>query len=331
VTVALALFTRDLRVHDNPVLYAAAQSADCVVPLFVLDERILASSYNRPNRARFLADSLADLHTGLRESGAALVVRRGDVTFEVARLAQEMDAGEVHVAADVSGYAQTRQDNLSDALGRRKLVTHDSVTIVAPGSITPNGKDHFAVFTPYLRQWEKQSRPAPLAPPATLRLPSRVWCGVVPRQAEICAGPTSPDLPPGGETQARLRMQAWLDEGVQRYGELHDDLAADGTSRLSPYLHFGCLSATELAVRTAKCGGAVRPRSSASWPGETSTIRSWPHVQSPPTRTTALETTVGCRISRRWTRGEQAVRVIPWSTPACASCSARATCTTGPG
>src|SRR5918998_2360599 len=61
VTVALALFTRDLGVHDNPVLYAAAQSADCVVPLFVLDERILASSYNRPNRARTLADSLADL------------------------------------------------------------------------------------------------------------------------------------------------------------------------------------------------------------------------------------------------------------------------------
>jgi deoxyribodipyrimidine photo-lyase len=167
-----------------------------------------------------------------------------------------MDAGEVHVAADVSGYAQTRQDNLSDALGRRKLVKHDSVTVVAPGSITPNGKDHFAVFTPYLRQWEKQPRRAPLAPPATLRLPPRMRCGAVPRQAEICAGPTSPDLPAGGETQARLRMLAWLDQGVQRYGELHDDLAADGTSRLSPYLHFGCLSATELAVRTAERGGA---------------------------------------------------------------------------
>ncbi|MGH8573524.1 MAG: deoxyribodipyrimidine photo-lyase, partial [Gammaproteobacteria bacterium] len=63
-----------------------------------------------------------------RKEGAALVLRRGDVTFEVARLAQEVDAGEVHVAADVSGYAQTRQDRLSDALGRRRLVTHDSVT-----------------------------------------------------------------------------------------------------------------------------------------------------------------------------------------------------------
>lgn len=51
-------------------------------------------------------------------------------------------------------------------------------------------------------------------------------------------------------------MQAWLGKGVQRYAELHDDLAADGTSRLSPYLHLGCLSATELASRAAECGGA---------------------------------------------------------------------------
>jgi deoxyribodipyrimidine photo-lyase len=51
-------------------------------------------------------------------------------------------------------------------------------------------------------------------------------------------------------------MQAGCDDGLPRYGELHDDLAADGTSRLSPYLHFGCLSATELVGRTAKRGGA---------------------------------------------------------------------------
>ncbi len=256
MTVAVALFTRDLRVHDNPVLHAAARAADNVVPLFVLDDRILASGYNRPNRARFLADSLADLHTRLRELGAVLVLRRGDVTSEVARLAQEVDAEEVHIAADVSGYAQARQHRLSDALGRRQLVVHDSVTVVPPGSVTPSGNDHFAVFTPYLRHWEKQPRRAPLPPPPRLTLPSGVRHGTVPRQAEICPGTTSPDLPTGGETKARQLMQTWLAKGVRSYSERHDDLAADGTSRLSPYLHFGCLSPTELAGLTAGCGGA---------------------------------------------------------------------------
>jgi hypothetical protein len=40
-SIAVALFTRDLRVHDNPVLTAAAE-ADTVIPLFVLDSAIAA-------------------------------------------------------------------------------------------------------------------------------------------------------------------------------------------------------------------------------------------------------------------------------------------------
>ncbi len=57
-SVAIALFTRDLRVHDNPVLSAAA-GTDEIVPLFVIDSAI--ASFAVPNRAHFLADSLADL------------------------------------------------------------------------------------------------------------------------------------------------------------------------------------------------------------------------------------------------------------------------------
>ena len=36
-----------------------------------------------------------------------------------------------------------------------------------------------------------------------------------------------------------------------RYDHSHDDLAADATSRLSPYLHFGCLSPLEVAERAS--------------------------------------------------------------------------------
>jgi deoxyribodipyrimidine photo-lyase len=39
--------------------------------------------------------------------------------------------------------------------------------------------------------------------------------------------------------------------GVARYPEHHDDLAADDTSRLGPYMHFGCVSPAEVARRAA--------------------------------------------------------------------------------
>ena len=51
-------------------------------------------------------------------------------------------------------------------------------------------------------------------------------------------------------------LDTWEAAALRRYGELHDDVAADATSRLSPYLHFGCVSPLELAARCgARAGG----------------------------------------------------------------------------
>jgi 2-polyprenyl-3-methyl-5-hydroxy-6-metoxy-1,4-benzoquinol methylase len=58
----------------------------------------------------------------------------------------------------------------------------------------------------------------------------------------------------GGETAGRAGLTRWLGLGLDTYDTAHDALAADGTSRLSPYLHFGCVSARELAVRARRQG-----------------------------------------------------------------------------
>lgn len=78
--VSVALFTADLRVHDNPVLRAALRDAQRVVPLFVVDTGIRRTGFAVPNRAAFLADSLADLDAALRQWGGRLVMRVGDVS-----------------------------------------------------------------------------------------------------------------------------------------------------------------------------------------------------------------------------------------------------------
>ena len=78
MTAAVVLFTRDLRVHDNPALHAACAAAEHVVPLFVLDDEVLGR-FGAPNRIAFLLESLRDLDGSLRARGGALVVRRGDV------------------------------------------------------------------------------------------------------------------------------------------------------------------------------------------------------------------------------------------------------------
>jgi deoxyribodipyrimidine photo-lyase len=73
---------------------------------------------------------------------------------------------------------------------------------------------------------------------------------------DLIRGDTSPALPRGGESAGRERLTAWIRTGLERYGERHDDLAGDATSRLSPYLRFGCVSPREVFERVHDRPGA---------------------------------------------------------------------------
>lgn len=257
MTVSVVLFTADLRLHDHPPLRAALDAGKEVVPLFVRDERIVAAGFAKPNRAAFLADCLADLDAGLRERGGRLIVRSGDVVDTVRKVAEEAGADQVHLSADVSGYAHRREERLRAALEAdgRRLEVHDAVvTAVPPGTVTPQSSDHFAVFGPYARKWEKQHLRTPLAAPRTVRVPRDIPSDEVPSRDSV--GHVSEGLATGGERAARARLTAWNRGGLAGYEDGQDDLAGDATSRLSPHLHFGTLSVTEVVHKARKKGGA---------------------------------------------------------------------------
>jgi deoxyribodipyrimidine photo-lyase len=145
VDVAVVLFTRDLRVHDNPAL-AACRAARRVVPMFVVHSALRVP----PIRRAFLAGALADLRDGLRRRGGDLVIRTGDPVVEAVRLAGEVGAQWIAVARDVTPYAQRRHARLEAACQQERLALRgfDSLTVVPPLAIAPRGGDHYRVFTP---------------------------------------------------------------------------------------------------------------------------------------------------------------------------------------
>lgn len=237
---AVVLLTRDLRLHDNPALVAALDAAETVLPLFVHDDGIRATPFAAEPRTRLLERALGDLDASLRRIGGALATRRGDVVAETVRAVRAARADAVFASADASAYAQERERRLARELDLRLVNGH---FVVRPGEVAPAGRDHYQVFSPYHRAWRGVPTGDPLDAPRALRLPA----GVVP-------GPPLPALG-GGEGEGRARMRRWLRDGLPAYGDARDALAADATSRLSPFLHLGCVSARELAVEARRRGG----------------------------------------------------------------------------
>jgi deoxyribodipyrimidine photo-lyase len=242
------LFHRDLRVHDHPALLAAGGTGGGVVPLFVVDPRLPASR----NRLAFLAECLADLRESLRQRGGDLLVRHGDPVTEAVRVATTTGASGIEVSADVSAYATTRQRRLVAACdhARLDLRLHPGVTLVPPGELRPAGGDHYQVFTPYWRVWQRQRWRDELLAPGRIPLPGGLSGG---DPAEVLRAPagTAPAAVAGGEAAARGRLATWAGR-AGRYPDLRDDLAAGHTSRLSQDLHFGCLSPRTVAGACAE-------------------------------------------------------------------------------
>jgi deoxyribodipyrimidine photo-lyase len=238
-STALVWFRRDLRVHDHPPLRAALDAHDRVVPVFVFDDRLLNGRHASGSRTRFMRECLADLREALRQRGGDLVIARGTPERELPELARAHDARAVYFASDASPFAMARDERVEDALRAAAIEPRRT-----PGNFVADiGKLRaYTVFTPFWRAWQKLPRRDVIGAPRNVPVPANLAAGELPG---LALGDLVPDPLPGGETAGRERMNRWLRDGIADYAARHDRLAG-GTSMLSPYLHFGCLSAREL-------------------------------------------------------------------------------------
>jgi deoxyribodipyrimidine photo-lyase len=266
--IALVWFRRDLRVHDHPALRAARDSADTVVPVFCFDDGLLRGRHASGPRTQFLLECLADLDGALRDRGSRLVVRRGPPQHELPALAAHTGAGAVHVSADAGPFARRRQREVREGLGEDvEFHVHPGLFAVdrLDAIRTQNG-DAYTVFTPFHRNWVTQPRRDVVGAPRRLPpLPAQLAAGTLPTLGELGLEQECEDPAPGGESAGREALRRFLARGVRGYHEGRDRLAGNEVSRLSPYLHFGCISPREVEHRLPDGEGAAAYRRQLCW------------------------------------------------------------------
>jgi len=243
-------FRRDLRLADHAALTAAAGDGPVVV-LFVLDDETPGQFAIGESQRWWLHHSLAALAARLE---GKLLLRRGAAAKVVREVAREVGAVSVHATRLYEPWERVTEQALTD------LVTlHDGETLVPLEQITTKAGTPFKVYGAFWSALAEQLPPPTLLPEPELKLANPPAGD---RLAEWHLLPTRPDwaarfgdhaVP--GEAGALDQLEAFGDHAPLYH--LRRDLPSDeGTSRLSPHLHFGELSPRRVWHALAPRGGS---------------------------------------------------------------------------
>jgi deoxyribodipyrimidine photo-lyase len=246
-------FRRDLRLADNPALAAAAAGGQPVIAVYILDDE--APGPWRPGGASrwWLHLSLRSLSARLATAGSGLVLRRGPAGPVLRHLLAETGARAVFWNRLYDPWAVRRDTAIKADLASQGVTvgSHNGALLFEPSRIQSRNGKPFRVFTPFWRACVAAPPPErPLAAPARLRpaaLPTAE------RLEDWRLLPTRPDWAGGlratwepGEPAGLRRLTAFVDDALMRYGAERNRPDRGGTSRLSPHLHFGEISARQV-------------------------------------------------------------------------------------
>jgi deoxyribodipyrimidine photo-lyase len=249
-------FRRDLRLGDNPALAAAMESADEVVAVFILDEKLIKTSGSK--RLAYLGRSLRELDKSLMES---LHVMVGDQVEVLQELCERYGATQVHISEEFEPYGKARDLRVEQA--GIKLIRTGSPYAVSPGRVRkPSDGTPYKVYTPFYRGWLDHGYRGPAKLSKELKL-ARPSSGD--RNFPDWKAPQGFDIPPAGEAAALLRWKEFKKRSLDLYDEQRNFAGIDGTSKLSHHLKFGEIHPRTLLADLGKSKAHEVYRKEIAW------------------------------------------------------------------
>ncbi len=245
-------FRQDLRLRDHQALTAAVARGGPVLPVYTWAPEEEGAWPPGAASRWWLHHSLASLDASLQRRGSRLLIRRGPSLATLRDLVRESGAGAVTWSRRYEPASVARDAEIKSALRADgvEAESFESALLVEPWEIRTREGQPYKVFTPFWRALAGgpppgQPQPAPARVP-----PPRAW----PSSLTLEDLRLLPEIPwdagfrkawQPGEDGAHAALESFLDDGVDRYDGARDAMARQGTSRLSPHLHFGEISPRE--------------------------------------------------------------------------------------
>lgn len=240
------IFTKDLRLSDNRALLQAIEGKEQTLLVYILDTR--ESEQIGGASCSWLHHSLHNLALDIAQKGGKLILKRGDPT----RIIPELMAK--HGFAEVFFNDNYEPGFFADIKYLKKLgITtkiFSSTTLFSPETILTKQGSIFRVFTPFYKALQKSGPPekclkAPKWLPPSVKEKSLTLAALNLVPALAWDAPFYQNFTPG-EKGAQVRLEQFFATGKDRYQHDRDYPQLEGTSYLSPHLHWGEISARQI-------------------------------------------------------------------------------------
>ncbi|MCC7420598.1 MAG: deoxyribodipyrimidine photo-lyase [Planctomycetaceae bacterium] len=265
---SLVWFRHDLRLDDNPALRAASERGGPIIPVFLWSPEE-EGRWGPASASRWwLHQTLAALERELGRHQSQLVIRRGEAKELLRRLVRETGAEAVYWNRRYEPAVIARDTEVKNALKKDGL-TVDSFNanlLIEPWNVRTKQDAPFQVYTAFwnavsARCGEVEPEPAPsLKSPD--QWPSSDSLDALKLEPHVdWAGGMRETWTPGS-AGAEKRFEVFLESALDDYDEERNRPDHDGTSALSPHLHFGEISPRRLwqAISDRMKDGRRAPR-----------------------------------------------------------------------
>lgn len=265
-------FRDDLRLADNPALHHAVTGNSPVLCLYVWDAGVPALRGPGAAARWWLAGSLRSLRDSLRQAGGDLVIMNGPARDIVPNVAKLCGAAAVVWNRRYGADEQAIDASVKATLKAGGIIAQsfNGHLLTEPWNVSSKAGEPLKVFTPYWRAAMAQGTPE-----APLPAPTRIHAATCPDELRRFAididslglEPVKPDWAGGmraewvrGEAGALARLDRFLKAGLRGYAEDRNRPDLPSTSKLSPHLRFGEISARQCwhaAVHAQATGESV--------------------------------------------------------------------------
>ncbi len=254
----LIWFRNDLRTTDHEPLKKASESGS-VVGLYCFDPRMFEQTKygfvkTDSHRAQFLIESVRELGSELVKLGSQLIVRVGKPEEIVPLIIENHQFDRLYFHGEVTSEETTVEEKVTDSI---------SVDFQKFWGNTMYHRDDLPfdllsipdVFTNFRKKVEKYSSVRkPVPKPELLIGDDKIEIGEIPAIEDLGLKPIQPDdrsvlMFRGGENRAWLRLKHYLfeSEKIKDYKYTRNGLlGADYSSKFSPWLAHGCISARSI-------------------------------------------------------------------------------------